>query len=210
MKDKVIFATGNEGKMREIRMILSDVDVEVLSLKDAGIILDAEENGTTFAENALIKAKACAAQTDALVLADDSGLEIDYLNKEPGIYSARYMGEDTSYQIKNRNLIERLAGVPDEKRTARFVCSIAAVLPDGRQKITDGAIEGRIGYEEKGENGFGYDPIFYVPEYGCTSAEMNPEQKNAASHRGKALEKMKEELLASGIWKKTEQRLLTR
>lgn len=210
MKDKVIFATGNEGKMREIRMILSDVDVEVLSLKDAGIILDAEENGTTFAENALIKAKACATQTDALVLADDSGLEIDYLNKEPGIYSARYMGEDTSYRIKNRNLIERLAGVPDEKRTARFVCSIAAVLPDGTQKITDGVIEGRIGYEEKGENGFGYDPIFYVPEYGCTSAEMNPEQKNAASHRGKALEKMKEELLASGIWKKTEQRLLTR
>lgn len=202
MKDRVVFATGNEGKMREIRMILADVDVEVLSLKDAGIVLDAEENGKTFAENALIKARACAEQTDALVLADDSGLEIDYLNQEPGIYSARYMGEDTSYHIKNKNLIERLDGVPDEERTARFVCSIAAVLPDGTQRVTDGVIEGRIGYEEKGENGFGYDPIFYVPQFGCTSAEMNPQQKNAASHRGKALEKMKEELLAAGVWKK--------
>ena len=202
MKDRVVFATGNEGKMREIRMILADVDVDVLSLKDAGIVLDAEENGKTFAENALIKARACAEQTDALVLADDSGLEIDYLNQEPGIYSARYMGEDTSYHIKNKNLIERLDGVPDEERTARFVCSIAAVLPDGTQRVTDGVIEGRIGYEEKGENGFGYDPIFYVPQFGCTSAEMNPQQKNAASHRGKALEKMKEELLAAGVWKK--------
>ena len=204
MKEKVIFATGNEGKMKEIRMILADVDVEVLSLKEAGIALEAEENGSTFAENALIKARDCAEKTGCLVLADDSGLEIDHLNKEPGIYSARYMGEDTSYRIKNQNLIDRLAGVPDEKRTARFVCAIAAVLPDKTEKVAEGVIEGRIGYEEKGENGFGYDPIFYVPEFGCTSAEMNPEQKNASSHRGKALEKMKELLLAEGIWKKAE------
>lgn len=204
MSDKVIFATGNEGKMKEIRMILSDVDVTLLSLKEAGIVLDVEENGATFAENALIKARACAAQTDCLVLADDSGLEIDQLNKEPGIYSARYMGEDTSYRIKNRNLIDRLSGVPEEKRTARFVCAIAAVLPDGSEWHSEGVIEGRIGYEEKGENGFGYDPIFYVPEFGCTSAEMNAEQKNAASHRGQALKKMKELLLSAGVWKRTE------
>ena len=204
MKDKVIFATGNEGKMKEIRMILADVDVEVLSLKEAGIVLEVEENGATFAENALLKARACAEQTGCTVLADDSGLEIDYLNKEPGIYSARYMGEDTSYRIKNQNLIDRLAGVSEENRTARFVCAIGAVLSDKTEKLTEGIIEGRIGYEEKGENGFGYDPIFYVPEFGCTSAEMNAEQKNAASHRGKALEKMKDVLLASGVWKRTE------
>ncbi len=204
MKQKVIFATGNEGKMKEVRMILADVDVEVLSLKEAGITLTVEENGATFAENALIKARACAAQTSFPVLADDSGLVIDYLNGEPGIYSARYMGEDTSYHIKNQNLIDRLSGVPDEKRTARFVCAIAAVLPDGGEHTTEGVIEGRIGYEEKGEGGFGYDPIFYVPEYGCTSAEMSAEQKNAASHRGRALEKMKQTLLTSGIWRKGE------
>jgi len=201
MKDKVIFATGNEGKMREIRMILSDVEIEVLSLKDAGIVLDVEENGSSFAENALIKARACALQTSYPVLADDSGLEVDYLNKEPGIYSARYMGEDTSYHIKNQNIIDRLAGVEDEKRTARFVCAIAAVFPGQQEWVTEGVIEGRIGYEEKGNGGFGYDPIFYVPEFGCTSAEMNAEQKNATSHRGKALEKMKDVLLSAGIWK---------
>lgn len=205
MNQKVIFATGNEGKMREIRMILKDVAVTVLSLKEAGITLDVEENGKTFAENALIKARACAVMTDGIVLADDSGLEIDYLNKEPGIYSARYLGENTSYRIKNQNLIDRLEGVPDEKRTARFVCAIAAVMPDGSEKITEGVIEGRIGYEEKGSGGFGYDPIFYVPEFGCTSAELTPEQKNAASHRGGALEKMKEKLLEEGIWSRREE-----
>lgn len=204
MKEKVIFATGNEDKMKEIRMILADAAVEVLSLKEAGITLDAEENGTSFAENALIKARACAEWTGAVVLADDSGLEIDYLNKEPGIYSARYMGEETSYRIKNQNLLERLLGVPEEKRTARFVCAIAAVLSDKTELLTEGIIEGRIGLEEKGENGFGYDPIFYVPEFGITSAEMNAEQKNAASHRGRALQQMKEKLFAAGIWKKAE------
>ena len=125
-------------------------------------------------------------------MADDSGLEVDYLNKEPGIYSARYMGEDTSYRIKNKSLIDRLEGVEGDDRSARFVCAIAAAFPDGTVEITRGTIEGQIGYEEKGENGFGYDPIFYVPEYGCTTAELTLEQKNETSHRGKALRKMKE------------------
>ena len=201
MREKIVFATGNAGKMREIRMILADADVEVLSMKDAGIDPDIVENGSTFAENALIKARACAKLTGMMALADDSGLVVDYLNGEPGIYSARYMGENTSYHIKNHNLIERLDGVPDEKRTARFVCAIAAVLPDGTELVTEGTMEGRIGYEEKGENGFGFDPVFYVPGYGLTSAQMDAEQKNAASHRGKALRKMKQTLYETGIWK---------
>ncbi len=191
-KGRIVFATGNAGKMREIRMIMEDMGMEILSMKEIGINPDIVEDGTTFTENAIIKAKAVAALTDAIVLADDSGLEIDALNKEPGIYSARYMGEDTSYRIKNANLIERLEGVPDEKRTARFVCAIAAVLPNGELLTTLGTVEGRIGYEEKGANGFGYDPIFFLPEFGCTSAELTDEQKNEISHRGKALRAMKE------------------
>lgn len=191
MKKRIIFATGNAGKMKEIRNILADIPAEVVSMKEAGVQADIVEDGKTFAENAVIKAKAIMELTGEIVLADDSGLVIDYLNGEPGIYSARYMGEDTSYRIKNANLIERLSGVPDEKRTARFVCAIAAAFPDGRVEITEGTIEGRIGYEEKGENGFGYDPIFFVPEYRCTTAELSEEQKNQISHRGKALTAMK-------------------
>lgn len=192
---RIIFATGNAGKMREIREILADFGGEILSMKEAGISTDAEENGASYEENALIKARAVAEKAgDAVVLADDSGLEIDALGGEPGIYSARYLGEDTSYRVKNANLIERLAGVPEEKRTARFVCAIAAVLPDGRELVTKAAVEGRIGYEEKGEGGFGYDPIFYVPEFGRTTAELSEEEKNQISHRGKALRLMKEEL----------------
>lgn len=192
--DKIIFATGNKGKIKEIQMILADLGVEIITMKEAGIVIDIEENGKTYEENALIKARAVAEHTDAIVMADDSGLEIDYLNNEPGIYSARYMGEDTSYAIKNANLIERLNGVPDEERTARFVCAIAAVLPDGKEITTRGIIEGRIGYEEKGSNGFGYDPIFYVPRFGKTTAELSEEEKNLVSHRGNALMLMKEEL----------------
>lgn len=193
---KIIFATGNAGKMKEIRMIMDNPDLEIFSMKEAGIEADIEENGTTFEENAIIKAKAIAQKTDAIVLADDSGLEIDYLNKEPGIYSARYMGEDTSYDIKNNNLIERLSGVPDEQRTARFVCAIAAVFPNGETIVKRGVMEGRIGYEIAGSNGFGYDPIFILPKYGCTTAELSPEQKNEESHRGKALRAIKEEIYA--------------
>lgn len=195
MTQKVIFATGNAGKIREAGEILAELGMEVISMKEAGIHTEAEENGETYAQNALIKARAVAAMAkDAIVLADDSGLEIDYLNKEPGIYSARYLGEETSYRIKNKNLIERLEGVEDEKRTARFVCAIAAVLPDGRELTTMGVVEGRIGYEEKGSGGFGYDPIFYVPEFGKTTAELSEEEKNAISHRGRALRAMAEEL----------------
>ena len=196
MEKRIIFATGNAGKMREIREILKDMGLEILSMKEAGIQADIVEDGRTYEENALIKARAVAKEApDDIVLADDSGLEIDYLNKEPGIYSARYLGEDTSYTIKNNNLIERLEGVPDEQRTARFVSAIAAVLPGGEELTTRATIEGRIGYEEKGENGFGYDPIFYVPEFHKTTAELTGEDKNAVSHRGKALRAMKEELL---------------
>ncbi len=194
MAGRIVFATGNAGKVKEIQMIMEDTGMEVLSMKEAGISVDIEENGTTYEENALIKARAVAAMTDAIVMADDSGLEIDYLNKEPGVLSARYLGEDTPYSIKNAKLIERLDGVEDEKRTARFVCAIAAVLPDGRELTTRATIEGRIGYEEKGSHGFGYDPIFYVPEYGKTTAELTEEEKNQISHRGKALQLMKEEL----------------
>lgn len=194
MAGRIIFATGNAGKIKEINMIMADTGMQVISMKEAGISIDIEENGSTYEENAMIKARAVATYTGDIVMADDSGLEIDYLNKEPGVYSARYMGEDTSYRIKNANLIERLNGVPDEKRTARFVCAIAAVLPDGRELTTRATIEGRIGYEEKGENGFGFDPIFYVPEFGKTTAELSEEEKNQVSHRGKALELMKEEL----------------
>ncbi len=194
MNRRIVFATGNADKVKEIRMIMEDTGMEVISMKEAGISIDIEENGSSYEENALIKARAVAKCTDAIVMADDSGLEVDYLNKEPGIHSARYLGEDTSYRIKNRNLMDRLEGVPDEKRTARFVCAIAAVLPDGRELTTRATIEGRIGYEEKGSHGFGYDPIFYVPEFGKTTAELTEEEKNKVSHRGKALRLMKEEL----------------
>lgn len=192
---RIIFATGNANKMKEIRMILSDMGMEIFSMKEAGVDVDVEENGTTFEENAMIKAKAIAKLLpDDIVLADDSGLEIDYLNKEPGIYSARYMGEDTSYEVKNKNLIDRLEGVPKEQRSARFVCAIAAVLPDGSTRTTRGTIEGYIGWKPAGTNGFGYDPIFYVDAYGCSTAELPPEEKNKMSHRGNALRAMREEL----------------
>ena len=181
---KIIFATGNADKMKEIRKILADLDAEVVSMKEAGIQADIVEDGKT----------SKLTSDGEIVLADDSGLEIDYLNKEPGVYSARYMGENTDYHIKNANLIQRLDGVPDEQRTARFVCAIAAAFPDGRVETVRGTMEGRIGYEEKGANGFGYDPIFFLPEYGCTSAELSMEEKNKISHRGKALQAIKEEL----------------
>ena len=196
---KIIFATTNENKMREIKMILADVPFEIVSLKESGINADIEENGTTFEENAVIKAKAICELTGLITLADDSGLEIDYIHKEPGVYSARYMGEDTPYHVKNRSLIERLKDAEGEQRSARFVCVIAAAFPDGRVITTRGTIEGRIGFEERGNNGFGYDPILYVPEYNMTTGEMPPELKNKISHRGKALEQMKKELLNENI-----------
>lgn len=194
MKHRIIFATGNAGKMREIRLILGDLGCEVLSMKEAGVNPEIVEDGTTFAENAEIKAKAVWACTGDIVLADDSGLVVDYIGGEPGVYSARYMGEDTPYEIKNRNLIERLKDAPEEERTARFVCNIAAVMPDGRVLHTEAVMEGVIAHEPAGSGGFGYDPILMIPEYGVTSAELTIDQKNRISHRGKALEAMKNEL----------------
>ena len=188
---KVIFATGNEGKMKEIRMILADLPEEVISMKEAGLDVDIVEDGSTFEENALIKASAIHERTGELVLADDSGLEVDYMDKAPGVYSARFLGEDTSYDVKNQYIIDQLKDASGKERSARFVCVIAAVFPDGTTKTCRGTIEGEIGYEPAGENGFGYDPIFYVPEYGCSTAQLPPEVKNKISHRGKALEAMK-------------------
>lgn len=203
---QIIFATGNEGKMKEIREILEGTDLEAISLKEAGIEIEIEENGSTFEENALLKAEGirswCRANgipscpelaaDQVIVLADDSGLEVDALNKEPGIYSARYLGHDTSYREKNANIIGRLDGIPKEKRTARFVCAIAAAFPDGTSETARGMIEGYIGWEERGENGFGYDPIFYLYENDRSTAELSPEEKNGISHRGRALRRMKE------------------
>ena len=189
---KIVFATGNQGKMREIKAIMADMDVEVVSMKEAGICVDIEEDGATFEENALIKARAIAKETDAIVLADDSGLEIDFLDKAPGVLSARYMGEDTPYEVKNTHILDLLKDVQGSERSARFVCSIAAVFPDGREFTTYATIEGEIGHKIAGENGFGYDPIFFVPEFGKTTAELSAEEKNEISHRGKALSMMKE------------------
>ena len=191
---QLIFATGNAGKMREIREILRDLPLEVKSMKEAGINVDVVEDGTTFEENALIKARAIHAVSGGIVLADDSGLVVDYMDGMPGIYSARFMGEETSYDIKNQAIIDALKEAEGEERSARFVCAIAAVLPDGSERVVRTTMEGRIGYEIAGANGFGYDPIFYLPEYGKTSAEISPEEKNAISHRGKALRLMKEQL----------------
>ncbi len=188
---KIIIATGNAGKMKEIKSIFNNSDYEVVSMKEEGISADVDENGATFEENALIKAREIAKLSGHIVLADDSGLEVDALNKEPGIYSARYMGEDTPYSVKNASLIARLDGVEFEKRTARFVCAVAAVYPDGKELVVRETMEGYIGYEEKGKNGFGYDPIFYLKEFDKTSAEISLEEKNEISHRGKAFRAIK-------------------
>ena len=189
---KIIFATGNQGKMREIKQIMEDMDVEVVSMKEAGIFTDIEENGTTFEANALIKARAIVKEANDIVLADDSGLEIDFLDKAPGVLSARYMGEDTPYEVKNAHILELLKDVEGKARSARFVCAIAAVFPDGREFTTYATIEGEIAHKSAGENGFGYDPIFFVPEFGKTTAELSSDEKNKISHRGKALTMMKE------------------
>lgn len=191
---RIIFATSNEGKMKEIREIMKDLNLEVVSLKEAGLNPDIVEDGTTFEENAIIKAKQVMELTGEIVLADDSGIEVDYLNKAPGVYSARFMGEDTPYSIKNQYIIDKLADAKDEERSARFVCVIACAFPSGEIITRRATIEGVIAKEISGANGFGYDPIFYVPEYGCTTAEMTSEHKNKISHRGKALTDMKEEL----------------
>ena len=204
---KIVCATGNKDKLREIREILGDITDNIISMKEAGADIDIDENGTTFEENSKIKAVEVARYikdkdpeyaADMIVMSDDSGLEVDALNKEPGIYSARYLGKDTSYTEKNNNIIQRLEGVPDDKRTARFVCAVSAALPNGEVLTVRGTMEGRIGYEIAGENGFGYDPIFFLPELGKTSAEISEEEKNELSHRGKALRMMAAKLRETG------------
>ncbi len=192
---KLIFATGNEGKMREVREMLEGTGIECISMKEAGFDGEVDETGTTFEENALIKARTVAKALNLPVLADDSGLEVDYLDKAPGIYSARFMGHDTSYTIKNQAIIDKLEGVEGNDRSARFVCAMALALPDGTEVTTRGTMEGLIAKKIKGTNGFGYDPIVYIPEFGMCSAELAPEQKNAISHRGKALRAMKDEIV---------------
>lgn len=196
---KIVFATGNPNKLTEIREILADMPAEIVTMKEAGADVEIVEDGADFTENALIKARTAAAAlpeawADALVLADDSGLEVDALGKEPGVYSSRYMGEDTPYDVKNAEILRRLKDVPTEERTARFVCAVAAVFPDGREETVRETIEGKIGYEPRGENGFGYDPIFYLPDLSCSTAEIPPAEKNRISHRGKALRAMAEKI----------------
>ncbi len=192
--EKIVFATGNKDKVREINEILEGFSIPVYTMKEAGVSVDIVEDGKSFEENSLIKARTVWKESGGLVLADDSGLEVDALGGEPGIYSSRYMGEETSYHLKNQKIIERLAGVEEDKRTARFVCAVAAVFPDGSEKVVRGVMEGRIGYEEQGENGFGYDPIFILPKYGKTTSELPSEVKNEESHRGKALRAMRIEI----------------
>lgn len=187
---KIIIASNNNGKIIEVKQMLKDKDIELLSMKEAGVNIDIDENGTTFEENALIKAREVMKLTGEITIADDSGLEVDYLDKQPGIYSARFMGHDTSYDIKNKAIIDKLDGVEGDKRSSRFVCAMAAVFPDGTELVERGTMEGRIAYEIKGDNGFGYDPIMYIPEYDKTSAQLSPDEKNNISHRGKALKKL--------------------
>lgn len=192
--NKIIFATGNENKLKEIRQIMQDMDVEIISMKEAGINIEIEETGTTFLENSYLKAKTIWDITGGIVMADDSGLVIDYLNGEPGLYSARYMGENTSYDIKNANILGRMKAAKGNERSARFVASIVCILPNGKELSVVETMEGIIADKVAGENGFGYDPILYLPDYDCTSAELSDNEKNKISHRGKALRLMREKL----------------
>lgn len=199
MDKKIIFATNNMGKMKEIRELFKDTEYEVLSLSDISFEGEIVEDGATFEDNALIKAKTVMKETNTMVLADDSGLEVDYLNKEPGVYSARYLGEDTSQEYKNSYILEQLKDVEEALRTARFVCCIACAIPNQEAFTVRGIVEGIISNESKGENGFGYDPIFMVPQFNKTMAELTMDEKNIISHRGQALKFMKDKLIKEGI-----------
>ena len=191
---RIIFATKNMGKIREIKDALKDTDFEVLSLNDIDDTIEIVEDGESFEENAIIKARTIMKLTNTMVLADDSGLEVDYLDKAPGIYSARYLGEDTPQEIKNQHIIKCLECVEDSLRTARFVCCMACANTDGTVFTVRGTIEGSIAKECSGDNGFGYDPIFFVPMYQKTMAQLSLLEKNEISHRAKALSLMKDKL----------------
>lgn len=195
---RIVFASENQGKIKEVKEILAAEGYEVLAMSEAGIRVDIEENGESFRENAYIKAKAVWDLCKGIVMADDSGLMIDYLNGEPGVYSARYLGKDSSYAFKNREIIRLMEGAEKEERSARFRADICCILEDGSVLHTTADMEGLITKEPAGEGGFGYDPILYLPELGKTSAELSAEQKNEISHRGKALRLMREELRKSG------------
>ena len=215
----IIFATTNEGKLSEIKRIMEGLDIELLTMKQIGFTEDIDENGQTFEDNAAIKAVAVAGfikenrpeYADAIIMADDSGLEIDAMGKMPGVQSHRWLGERT-YEQAMTDIINELEGKPENERTARFVCSVSASGDAVKPIVTDeealkynGAavvretVEGMVAHELKGENGFGYDPFFYVPEYGCTTAEMSPDRKNEISHRGKAVRAMRDRLVKAGI-----------
>ena len=194
---KLILATSNKDKAREIAEILSDTPFVVTTMKDEGYDPDIVEDGKTFEENALIKARTVHALAEgAYVMADDSGLCIDALDGAPGIYSARFCGENSTYPEKFAKIFEMLKDVPEGKRTAKFVCSIAVVRPDGSEFTVRGEVCGVLHEKPMGDGGFGYDPIFYVPEFGMTTAQMTKEQKNSISHRGKASRAMAEKLKA--------------
>lgn len=190
--ERIVFATGNKGKLAEIREILKDY--EVISMAEAGIDVDIVEDGSSFEENAMKKAEAVWKECGSLVMADDSGLVVDALGGEPGIYSARYLGEDVPFSEKMDDILRRMEDVREEDRSARFVCAMAAILPDGTRLTTLGTMEGRIAHEKLGDKGFGYDPIVYMEKYGMTVAQMDAEAKNAESHRGMALRLMRDEL----------------
>lgn len=192
---KIIFATGNKDKLKEINRAFEGTEYEIVSMKDAGFDGDIEENGETFEENSYIKAKAIWDKFGGLVMADDSGFMVEYLNGAPGVYSARYMGEDADYATKCKGILKSLEGVPEEKRAAAFVTVITAILPDGRKLVAEGRLSGRVHDKPEGTNGFGYDPILFVPELGRTTAQISMDEKIAIGHRGKALKLMREKLL---------------
>jgi XTP/dITP diphosphohydrolase len=188
---EVVVASGNKGKIREIRDALKGFDLRIYALSDFQDVPEVEEDGNSFTENALKKARFYSKLFGKLTIADDSGLEVDSLKGMPGIYSARYAGERASGRENNQKLLREIQGVPISQRGARFKCIIAMTSPDGREAIAEGSCKGRIGFKEKGRKGFGYDPLFILPKYGKTMAELTLEEKNRVSHRGKALRKLK-------------------
>ena len=183
---KLLIATRNRGKKREYARLLEGLDMQLITLDDLGVTKTIKEDGASYTENALLKARGYAAATGLVTLADDSGLEVDALDGAPGVLTARYAGQGATDEQRYSLLLEQLKDVPHEHLTARFRCVIALAWPDGRVEITEGICEGRITREPRGEHGFGYDPVFYVPEYGCTMAELPPEIKNRISHRARA------------------------
>ena len=186
-----MIATRNKGKIREIREALNGLGLRIYALSDFSDVPEIEEDGKSFTENALKKARFYSKYFGMLAIADDSGLEVDSLKGLPGIYSARYAGEEASSQANNQKLLSALEGVPVSKRGAKFKCLLAMVSPDGKEAIAEGSCKGSIGFKEKGKRGFGYDPLFILPKNGKTMAELSLEEKNKISHRGKALRKLR-------------------